>query len=226
MPSAPAISQTTTSQLSTLRGAVEQAVTNANIIASIFEKNTLTNSDVAIVSTVACAGIALVSYSGTATFSLSLISNYPHKEEASKVTKNELSETERQFVLKFGATEALQTLVAKQIMDSAELGATVSPASVEEGLKNLGGVACDLKTKNLGDPNQSATDELVKLSQAMGNAVIGIAVALVDDSITVETDGIALVVGFVSSHWGWERVKDGWNEAKEAWDSFMGRKKG
>jgi hypothetical protein len=194
-------------------------------VSEVYEKQTLTNGDVITISLVACSDIQLVTTNGSAPFISNILSKYQNKEGLNKITAEELSKAESEFFAKAGATEAAQRVVASQILAQGNAKTAGSPTNAEENLRRLGGVACELKDKNLGNPKELANADLTKLGHAMATAVIGIAVAVVDIAFTADTAGVpTAIVGFVSTSWGWDRITTAWEEAKAAWASFTGQK--
>ena len=130
------------------------------------------------------------------------------------------------FFPKWEQAETAQRVIASQILASGTDQNANHSTSVEESLQRIGGVACQLKDKNLGDPKAAANADLTKLAHAMANAVFGIAAAVIDIAITADSAGLTIaVVGFVSTSWGWDHITSAWEEAKAAWASFKGVEK-
>jgi hypothetical protein len=202
-------------------------VSGLNTVSELYEKQTLTNGDVLTISGVACSDIGLVASNGSAAFISNILSKYDNKvkEGLSELTAEDFSRYEGEFLAKNGASETAQRVVVSQILAQGNAKTAGSPTNAEENLRRIGGVACELKDKNLGNPNELANADLTKLGHAMATAVIGIAVAVVDIAITADTAGVpTAIVGFVSTSWGWDQITTAWEEAKAAWASSMGRK--
>lgn len=202
----------------------EPVVSDLNAITVRLAKETLSNADVLIISSVGCATARVAIRDEVGAKARTLLADYPTADEIGAIEAAAFIDYERDAFSAYGANEAALHFLTQRIEVEASVPST-SPAEdseLKDELLLMEEITCDVRAKTPKNLAENAGKEEKAYAQAVGKAVLGIGAIVADGAITVETGGVgAAIFGIVSGGWGWNRVEEAVPVLKKLWDSVF-----
>jgi hypothetical protein len=203
----------------------EELVSDVNALGTRFSPNSISNTDVIFVSSVTCAAMrTAIRENLPERIGLLLRKRYPSVEEIKNIDTMDFITYEQEAFSNLGTDKQALDLVYWSIQEDPFIPPIAPPedGALIKSMTAIEGISCALRAAQLGPPTEPAASEMAFLTRALVNAVVGLAVMVVDAKIAVDTVGLAsIVLGMASGGWGWNRIEEAASEALEIGQAWV-----
>lgn len=196
----------------------QAVISDLDIVAARLTRGQLTNSDVVVISSVACGTMRVAMRERyIQRIGAALQANYPSPERVSEIQIAEFISFEAKTLRGLGASERSVGLVVKSIEENPFPPTEMPPAEVTvmvDHVAELEEKACSARAEAASTPNETAPATLAAIGECLGKSVMGMAVMVGNFAVgaaLVEVTGPvgSYVIGTISGGWGWDRIKEG-----------------